>query len=166
MSSVFIRHRRRTRKELPSWRRTAEVQCERALRVCAKSHPRWKACGASVEVRSGRRPVRAQESKVRFADHTPGSAARFNRPPRGIVLALGAGCNVMPPLATKHRTIIPPAISDETRHPVQSNPATGSEEVLNLYPNPRGKQDTTLSQTSPQQGPIARARRTLQALQS
>jgi hypothetical protein len=31
-------------------------------------------------------------------------------------------------------TIIPPPISDETRHPVQSNPATGSEEVLNLYP--------------------------------
>jgi hypothetical protein len=43
-------------------------------------------------------------------------------------------CNVMPPLATKHCTIIPPPISDETRHPVQSNPATGSEEVLNLYP--------------------------------
>jgi hypothetical protein len=33
MSSVFIRHRRRTRKELPSWRRIAEVRCERALRV-------------------------------------------------------------------------------------------------------------------------------------
>ncbi|MCU1249776.1 MAG: hypothetical protein JWQ49_2805 [Edaphobacter sp.] len=45
---------------------------------------------------------------------------------------LPAGCNVMAPLATKHCTIIPPPISDETRHPVQSNPATGSEEVLNL----------------------------------
>src|SRR5713101_5879295 len=43
-------------------------------------------------------------------------------------------CNVMRPLATKHFTIIPPPISYETRHPVQSNPATGSEEVLNLYP--------------------------------
>jgi hypothetical protein len=42
--------------------------------------------------------------------------------------------NVMPPLATKHCTIIPPPISDETRQPVQSNSATGSEEVLNLYP--------------------------------
>ena len=43
-------------------------------------------------------------------------------------------CNVMPPLATKRCTIIPPPISDETRHPVQSNPATGSEEVVNLNP--------------------------------
>jgi hypothetical protein len=30
--------------------------------------------------------------------------------------------------------MIPLPISDETRYPVQSNPATGSEEVLNLYP--------------------------------
>ena len=33
MSAVFIRLRRTTRKQVPSWRRTADVHCERALRV-------------------------------------------------------------------------------------------------------------------------------------
>jgi hypothetical protein len=37
-----------------------------------------KACGAAVAVRSGRCRVRAQESKVRFADH-PGVIAEYCR---------------------------------------------------------------------------------------
>ena len=45
-----------------------------------------------------------------------------------------ARCNVMPPLPMKRRTIIPPPISDDTRHPVQSNLAAGSGEVLNSHP--------------------------------
>ena len=35
---------------------------------------------------------------------------------------------VMPPLARKRCKVIPPPVSGETRHHVQSNPAIGSEE--------------------------------------
>jgi hypothetical protein len=45
--------------------------------------------------------------------------------------------NVMPPLATKRCTVIPPPVSDETRHPFQSIPPSEA---------------TSLSETSLQQG--------------
>jgi L-cystine uptake protein TcyP (sodium:dicarboxylate symporter family) len=42
----------------------------------------------------------------------------------GLEEAAAVRCNVMPPLATKRCIIIPPPISDESRRPVQSNPAS------------------------------------------
>ena len=57
--------------------------------------------------------------------------------------------------ATKHCTIIPPPISDEICHPVQSNPATGSEEVLNLYPIQGAARYLTVGNFA-SAGPVAR----------
>ena len=67
-------------RHLVQW--NAATECNVMLLLVCKVSSTPKACGAAVAVRLGRCPVRAQESKVRFADKPLGTSRRASRTPR------------------------------------------------------------------------------------